>query len=62
MLHVFNTIGPIFVIILLASPTATLTYIMAGEMEGSTELATAAISLNTLLSAITFVFWLGFRY
>ncbi len=49
-------------LILLASPTATTTYVMAGEMEGSTELASAAISLNTLISAGTFVFWLGFKY
>jgi malate permease and related proteins len=49
-------------LILLASPTATITYVMAGEMEGSTELASAAISLNTLISAGTFVFWLGFKY
>lgn len=46
-------------LILLASPTATITYVMAGEMQGSTELATAAVSLNTLLSAFTFLLWLG---
>lgn len=49
-------------LILLASPTATITYVMAGEMEGSIELASAAVSMNTLLSAATFVFWLGLRY
>jgi hypothetical protein len=49
-------------LILLASPTATVTYVMAGEMDGSTELASAAVSMNTLLSAATFVFWLGIRY
>jgi malate permease and related proteins len=49
-------------LILLASPTATTAYVMAGEMEGSTELASAAISLNTLISAGTFVFWLGLKY
>lgn len=46
-------------IILLASPTATVTYVMAGEMNGSPDLATAAISLTTLISCVTFVFWLG---
>jgi len=46
-------------LILLASPTATITYVMAAEMKGSVALASAAISLNTLLSALTFVFWLG---
>ena len=44
--------------ILLASPTATLTYVMAKEMKGDTDFAVAAISLNTLLSSITFTFWL----
>ncbi len=46
-------------LILLAAPTATVTYVMAGEMHGSTELASAAISLNTLLSAATYILWLG---
>jgi predicted permease len=46
-------------LILLASPTATITYVMASEMNGSVELASAAISLNTLLSALSFLFWLG---
>jgi predicted permease len=45
-------------LILLAAPTATVTFVMAGEMNGSTDLATAAISMSTLLSALTFVFWL----
>ncbi len=45
-------------LILLASPTATLTYVMAGEMGGDTDFAVAAISLNTLLSALTFTLWL----
>jgi hypothetical protein len=46
-------------LILLAAPTATLTYVMATEMKGDTELAIAAISVNTMLSAITFAMWLG---
>jgi len=45
-------------LILLAAPTATVAFVMAGEMNGSTDLATAAISMNTLLSALTFVLWL----
>lgn len=49
-------------LILLASPTATITYVMAGEMGGSTELASATVSMNTLLSAATFIFWLGTGY
>lgn len=46
-------------LILLASPTATITYVMASEMGGSVELASATVSFNTLLSAATFIFWLG---
>jgi hypothetical protein len=46
-------------LILLASPTATITYVMASEMHGSVGLATAAVSMNTLLSALTFIFWLS---
>jgi hypothetical protein len=46
-------------LILLAAPTATLTYVMATEMGGDVELAIAAISINTMLSAITFAVWLG---
>jgi hypothetical protein len=45
-------------LILLAAPTATVTYVMATEMHGDPELA-ASISLNTLLSGATFVLWLG---
>ncbi|MBL7101883.1 MAG: AEC family transporter [Desulfobacteraceae bacterium] len=45
-------------LILLAAPTATITFVMAGEMDGSTDLATAAISMITLLSALTFILWL----
>ena len=46
-------------IILLAAPTATVTYVMAKEMQGDSEFAVAAISLNTLLSAVTFTLWLS---
>ena len=46
-------------LILLAAPTASITYVMAGEMNGSPELASAAVSVSTLLSSVTFVFWLG---
>lgn len=45
-------------IILLASPTATISYVMAKEMRGDTDFAVAAISVNTLLSAVTFMLWL----
>ena len=45
-------------LILLASPTATLTYVMAREIGGDDNFAVGAISMSTLLSAITFTFWL----
>ncbi len=46
-------------LILLASPTATVTYVMAKEMNGDTNFAVAAISTSTLLSAVTFTVWLN---
>lgn len=45
--------------ILLASPTATLTYVMAKEMKGDSDFAVAAISGCTLLSAVSFTLWLN---
>jgi len=45
-------------LILLASPTATVTYILAREMHGAPEFAAASISAATLLSALTFSLWL----
>jgi predicted permease len=45
-------------LILLASPTATLTYVMAKEMNGDSDFAVAALSFCTLLSAVTFSIWL----
>lgn len=45
-------------IILLASPTATLSYVLAGEMGGDPSLASTAISVTTPVSGLTFVGWL----
>jgi hypothetical protein len=45
-------------LILLASPSATVIYVMAGEMGGDADLAVAAISATTLVSAGTLSFWL----
>jgi len=44
--------------ILLSSPTATIAYVMAAEMNGDTEFAAAAISASTAFSAVTFTLWL----
>jgi predicted permease len=46
-------------LILLAAPSATLTYVMAKEMKGDTDFAVAAISTSTMASAITFSIWLN---
>ncbi len=46
-------------LILLASPTATIAYVMAKEMNGDADFAGAAISLSTLLSGVTFIIWLN---
>lgn len=47
-------------LILLASPTATISYVMAMEMNGDADFAVTAISLSTLLSALSFSLWLYF--
>jgi malate permease and related proteins len=44
-------------IILMATPTATTSFILANELGGDTELASGAITLSTLLSPLAFVFW-----
>lgn len=46
-------------LILLASPSATISYVMAKEMKGDPDLAVIAISMSTLLSALTYTFWLN---
>lgn len=45
-------------IILLSSPTATVAFVMAKELNGDAEFALASISINTILSAITMSIWL----
>lgn len=45
-------------LILLASPTATVAFVMAREMNGDPEFAVATISAATLLSSGTLFFWL----
>ena len=61
LFRLFNVMPEAYLpgIILLASPTATVTYIMAKEMQGDSDFAVAAISLNTLLSAVTYTIWLS---
>ncbi len=47
-------------LILLAAPTATVTYVMGVELGGSPDQASAAVSMSTLLSSASYVLWLGF--
>jgi hypothetical protein len=44
-------------IILLATPTATTSFILANALGGDTELASGVITLSTLLSPLVFAFW-----
>lgn len=44
-------------IILLATPTATTSFILANQLGGNTELASGVITLSTLLSPFAFTFW-----
>jgi len=46
-------------LIILAAPTATLTYIMAKEIGGDPDFAVAAISICTILSSVTYGMWLS---
>jgi predicted permease len=46
-------------LIILASPTATLTYIMAKEIGGDPDFAVAAISVCTIFSSVTYGIWLS---
>jgi predicted permease len=45
-------------LILLAAPSATLTYVFAKEMHGDADLAVATISMGTVLSGLTYAGWL----
>jgi predicted permease len=38
-------------------PTATVSVVMSGEMRGDIQFASSAITLSTLLSALTLCFW-----
>ncbi len=45
-------------LILLAAPTATVAYVMALALKGDADFTVAVISLSTLLSLISFTFWI----
>jgi predicted permease len=46
-------------LILLCTPTATISYVMAKEMHGDADFAVATISASTLFSSVTFMIWLA---
>ena len=46
-------------LIILSSPSATLTYIMAKEIGGDPDFAVAAISICTIISGLTYGLWLS---
>lgn len=46
--------------ILLGTPTATVSYVMARQMQADMDIAVGAISASTLLAAMTLPFWLAF--
>ncbi len=45
-------------IVMLASPSALVNYVMADQMNGEPELSTGIIIFSTIASVLTFVFWL----
>jgi len=46
-------------VILLASPSATVTYVMASEMGGKPDLAAAAVTISTVVSIATYTLWIA---
>jgi predicted permease len=58
MLIKVNTADYLPGLILLATPTATVAYVMSKEMHGDEEFAVAAISTSTISSAVTYLIWL----
>lgn len=45
-------------LIMMAVPTATVSYVMASQMNGDPEFTAAAVSCSTVLSMLSFIFWL----
>ena len=46
-------------VILISSPSATLSYVMASEMGGKPDLAAAAVTVSTVLSLFSYTFWIS---
>lgn len=47
-------------VILLDSPSATVSYVMAREMDGDPGLAAAAVTVSTVLSIVTYTLWIAY--
>jgi predicted permease len=47
-------------VILLGSPAATISYVMAKEMDGDPELAAATVTVSTVLSIVSYTLWIAF--
>ncbi len=61
---IFRAIGvsqaqAVTAVILLASPSATVTYVMASEMGGKPDLAAAAVTISTVFSIATYTLWIA---
>jgi predicted permease len=55
-------VGPVqaeTAVILLASPSATVTYVMASEMGGKPDLSAAAVTISTAFSIVTYTMWIA---
>jgi len=46
-------------VILLASPSATVSYVMAAEMGGDTDMAASAVTISTAASIVTYTLWIA---
>jgi len=54
-----GTVPTLIGVILISSPSATLSYVMASEMGGKTDLAAAAVTVSTVLSLFSYTFWIS---
>jgi len=45
-------------LLLLACPTAAISYVLATEMKGGPEFIVTTISISTLVSAVSFALWM----
>ena len=59
--YLFSVPTPLWVVglVLLSTPSAITCYIMSRELNGDPDLASSTVTTCTLLSLITFVFWLS---